>query len=84
MYQQEVTIGSIFDKYSNPIAEIVQKACTYQSDLHAMTEKSRINLKSIMGIMAFKWDEGSVISIVGEGEDAESAVQDICKYIACK
>ena len=31
MQQEKVVIGDIFTKYENPIAQIVAKACTYDS-----------------------------------------------------
>lgn len=84
MFNEQVTVGNIFDKYANPIAEVVQKACSYDADIYASLDNRRVNLKSIMGIMAFKWGEGLTVSVEGNGADAEAAVKDICAYLSCK
>lgn len=84
MYSENVTVGNIFDKYANPIAEVVSKACSHEADVYASLDNKRVNLKSIMGIMAFQWDEGLVVKVEGTGEDAEEAVKEICSFLSCQ
>lgn len=83
MCQKDVEVANIFAKYNNPIAEIVQKACTFESEIHAYAGTKRVNLKSIMGIMAFDWSEGMQVSIQAEGSDEEDAVSSIQSFLAC-
>ena len=48
-----------FDKTNkNPIAELVQMACKYDSHIEIEGEGKNINAKSLMGIMAFGLKEG--------------------------
>lgn len=84
MYSESVKVADIFSKYSNPIAQIVQNACTFDSEIHAQISNRRVNLKSIMGIMAFEWKEGMEIEVDAEGDDAEEAVKAICRYFLCE
>lgn len=84
MQQDRVVVGDIFTKYDNPIAQIVQKACSFESDLYALGDNCRANLKSIMGIMAFNWNEGSSVTIQGTGVDEAEAVDAIVKYLKCE
>ena len=84
MQQEKVVIGDIFSKYDNLIAQIVAKACTFDSEIYAIADNARANLKSIMGIMAFNWNEGTPVLIKAEGKDAEDAVKEICEYLECK
>ncbi len=84
MYKEQVKVANIFKSYSNPIAQIVQNACMYESELHAKTENRRANLKSIMGIMAFDWSEGMDVEIEAEGTDAQEAVEAIRKFLLCQ
>ncbi len=84
MYTKEVVVGNIFEKYDNPIAEVVQKACGHESVIHVQSGSRRVNMKSIMGIMAVKWNEGATVEISAEGADAEAAVEEICSYLSCR
>lgn len=84
MFETTVKVADIFQKYDNPIAEIVQNACTFESEIHAKANGKRVNLKSIMGIMAFEWTVGMDVDIEAEGDDAKAAVQKICDYLMCK
>lgn len=84
MYSESVKVANIFAKYSNPIAQIVQNACAFDSEIHAQVNNRRVNLKSIMGIMAFEWKEGMEVVVDAEGNDAEDAVKAICKYLLCE
>ena len=84
MQQEKVVIGDIFTKYENPIAQIVAQACTYDREIYAIADHARANLKSIMGIMAFNWNEGTPVLIKAEGKDADEAVKEICEYLECK
>ena len=84
MQQEKVVIGDIFTKYENPIAQIVAKSCTYDNEIYAIADHARANLKSIIGIMAFNWNEGTPVLIKAEGKDADEAVKEICEYLECK
>lgn len=78
----EVVVSNIFSKYDNPIAEIVHISCKYSSSIHAMVENRSVNLKSIMGIMAVKWDEGMKLAIQAEGSDEKEAVEALKDFLA--
>ena len=84
MYKKTVKVADIFSKYSNPIAQIVQNACAYESEIHAQASNRRVNLKSIMGIMAFECKTGMEVEVEAEGADAEEAVNAICSYLLCE
>ena len=84
MQQEKVVIGDIFTKYENPIAQIVAKACTFDSEIYAIADNARANLKSIMGIMAFNPSEGMSVDIVTEGSDEQEALVAIEKFLVCE
>lgn len=53
-----VKVADINKAHKNPIAELVQIACKFDSHIEIEGEGKNINAKSLMGIMAFGLKEG--------------------------
>ena len=66
MSKKSVTVSNILEKHDNPIAELVQMACKFESEITLESDNRRINAKSIMGIMAFTPTEGMTLDIIAE------------------
>ena len=84
MSRKQIIVSNVSEEHSNPIAELVQVACRYDSEIILESNNRRINAKSIMGIMAFNPSEGMSINIVTEGSDEEEAVLAIEKFLVCE
>ncbi len=84
MSRKEVIISNVSEEHSNPIAELVQVACRFDSEIILESNNRRINAKSIMGIMAFNPSKGMSVSIVAEGEDEEEALTAMEKFLVCE
>ena len=84
MSRKNVIVSNVSDGHVNPIAELVQLACRFDSEIILESDNRRINAKSIMGIMAFNPSEGMSINIVTEGSDEEAAVLAIEKFLVCE
>jgi len=84
MSRKNVIVSNVSEGYENPIAELVQLACRFDSEIILESDNRRINAKSIMGIMAFNPSEGMSINIVTEGSDEEEAVLAIEKFLVCE
>ena len=84
MLRKEVTVKDIDKKYDHPLAEIVQIASQFKSEILLEYDKYRINAKSIMGIMAFNPSEGMAIDIVTRGDDEQEALVAIEKFLVCE
>ncbi len=84
MSRKNVIVSNVSEGHDNPIAELVQLACRFDSEITLESENRRINAKSIMGIMAFNPSEGMSINIVTEGSDEEEAVLAIEKFLVCE
>ena len=74
MSRKEVVVSNVSKEHDNPIAELVQVACRYDSEIILESNNRRINAKSIMGIMAFNPSKGMTVNIVAEGSDEEEAL----------
>ena len=84
MSRKNVIVSNVSEGHANPIAELVQLACRFDSEIILESGTRRINAKSIMGIMAFNPSEGMSVDIVAEGSDEEEAVLAIEKFLICE
>ena len=84
MSRKNVIVSNVSEGHQNPIAELVQLACRFDSEITLESDNRRINAKSIMGIMAFNPSEGMSIDILTEGSDEEEAVLAIEKFLVCE
>lgn len=82
MSQKEVIVADISRKHENPIAELVQAACQFDSQITLESDNRKINAKSIMGIMAFNPSKGMKVNIITEGVDEEEARIAMEKFLA--
>ena len=81
MLTKEIRIGNIHDYYENSYAELVQKACSFSSEIHLSTGTVKVNAKSIMGMMSLGLTTGEKITIIADGSDEEAAIKDLEKYL---
>lgn len=63
--------------HARPAALFVQIANKFDSDVTVIKGKTRINGKSIMGIMMLEAGKGAKITIITKGEDAENAMAEL-------
>lgn len=82
MSKKQITVSKVLNEHSNPIAELVQVACRYESNISIESDNKKINAKSIMGVMAFRPTVGMVINITTEGSDEEEALVAMENYLA--
>ena len=84
MSKKKIVVSNVSKEYDNPIADLVQVACQFDSKIILESENRRINAKSIMGIMAFNPSKGMTVNIVTEGDDEHEALQAMEKFLVCE
>ena len=84
MSRKSIIVSDVTQGHENPIAELVQVACRFDSEITLESENRRINAKSIMGIMAFNPCKGMSINIVTEGKDEQEALIAIENFLVCQ
>ena len=67
-----------------PIAELVQVASKYESKIYLETETKRVNAKSIMGMMSLNLANGDLLTVSGDGNDEEGAMEEILSFLKNK
>ena len=83
MSSKRIVVSDVTKKHENPIAELVQVACQFDSNIVLENDNRRINAKSIMGIMAFNPSEGMTVNIVADGSDEREALVAMEKFLVC-
>lgn len=83
MSNKEIVISDVGKEYENPIAELVQVACQFDSNIVLVNDNRKINAKSIMGIMAFNPTLGMAVNIVADGSDEKEALVAMEKFLVC-
>jgi phosphocarrier protein HPr len=80
--EKTVVIKNKQGLHARPAALFVQIANKFDSDIAVSKGKTKVNGKSIMGIMMLEAGKGAKITINAVGDDAEQAVTDLEKLLA--
>lgn len=80
---QMVEVADIENSHSNPVAELVQTACKFDSHITIQCGQKYINAKSLMGMMAFGLKKGMQVEISADGDDEAQAVDTIKQFLTC-
>ncbi|MCI8327477.1 MAG: HPr family phosphocarrier protein [Lachnospiraceae bacterium] len=84
MSKKEIVVSDVARGHDNPIAELVQVACRFESEIILESNNRKINAKSIMGIMAFNPSDGMKINIMADGADEAEALSAMEKFLVCE
>jgi len=80
--EKTVVIKNKQGLHARPAALFVQIANKFDSDISVSRGKTKVNGKSIMGIMMLEAGKGSKVMITAVGDDAEQAVNDLEKLLS--
>lgn len=81
MVQQSVRIVNRLGMHARPSAMFVSHASKYKSDVFVEKQGLKVNGKSIMGVMMLAAEQGSELIICTEGEDEQSALEDLVNLV---
>jgi phosphocarrier protein len=84
MSKKSIVVTKVCEGHDNPIAELVQVACKFDSEIILESDNRKINAKSIMGIMAFNPSDGMTVDIVTKGDDEQEALVAIENFLVCE
>lgn len=84
MSNKEIIVSNVAEGHDNPIAELVQVACQFDSNITFENNNRKINAKSIMGIMAFNPSKGMSVNIIADGADEQEALMAMEKFLVCE
>ncbi|MGD1982398.1 MAG: HPr family phosphocarrier protein [Chromatiaceae bacterium] len=81
MLTRDVTITNKLGLHARAAAKLVSTAGRFAADVFLEKEDRRINGKSIMGVMMLAASQGTVLTLVVDGEDAEAAMDALTSLV---
>lgn len=81
---RDIEVVNRLGLHARPAAMVVKAASQYEAEVFLVKDGTRINGKSIMGVMMLAAECGSTLTIEAEGPDAEAAVDAVAKTFASK
>lgn len=81
MIRKTITIKLTTGLEARPVAQMVQVASQFNSEIAVEVGQKKVNAKSIMGMMTLGLDTGEEITLTANGEDEEAAMASIEKYL---
>ena len=83
MIEKTVVVTNRLGLHARPATVFVQAAAKFQADIFlSKGDVSRVNGKSIMGVMMLAAEQGAEVLVEAEGTDAEQAVDALAELLA--
>ena len=82
MIRKPITINLSTGLEAKPVAQLVQVASKYRSEIFVEVGKKKVKAKSLMGMMTLGLDAGEEITVSANGEDEESAMTEVEQYLS--
>lgn len=82
MIKKPITINLSTGLEARPVAQLVQVASQFNSEIYVEIGKKRVNAKSIMGMMTLGLNAGESVVVSAEGTDEQAAIENIEKYLS--
>ena len=84
MIQKSIQIKLETGLEARPVAMLVQVESQFESTVYINADDRKVNAKSIMGMMSLGLASGEQVTVVAEGSDENSAVEEIEKFLSGK
>ena len=81
MLKKTIAIGLSSGLEARPVAMLVQIASQYESVIYVERQNTRVNAKSIMGMMTLGMGTGEQITVSADGADEMAAMEGIESYL---
>ncbi len=74
LVERTATVANRLGLHARPAAELVKVANRFEASLELSKDGTWVNAKSILGVMTLAAEQGSTLTIKGDGPDAGDAV----------
>ena len=82
MIKKPITINLSTGLEARPVAQLVQVACRFSSEIYVEIGEKKFNAKSMMGMMTLGLDAGEEIMVSANGVDEEAAVDALSSLLS--
>ena len=77
--ETDIEVVNKLGLHARAAAKLVKLCSSFKSDIKLYSGEKSVDAKSIMGVMMLAASQGSVLKLVTNGEDEETASQSIVK-----
>ena len=84
MVFKEVVIMNKTGLHARPASKFVQIANNYRCEIYIEKDNTKVNAKSIMGVMTLGASKGTKITIIADGLEEEKALKALSDLIESK
>ena len=81
MYSKDVMVQNQVGLHARPATFFIQKANEFLSSIWIEKEESRVNAKSLLGILSLGIIGGTQIKIIADGADEQAAVNALVELV---
>ncbi len=80
--EKRITVANKLGLHARAAAKLVKLTGGFSSAMQLILAEKVVDAKSIMGVMMLAAAEGSELTLVARGEDAERAAEAVCRLFA--
>lgn len=81
MKKKTVNVTNETGLHARPASEFTKVATSVPCDVYVEKDGRKVNAKSILGILSLAIGKGTVIDIITDGEDEESALEQLVSFV---
>lgn len=81
MIESRIQIGNRLGLHARAAARFVHLANTFQSKIVVSKDGSRVDGKSILGLLTLAASKGTQLRLLAEGDDAEEALRQLTQLV---
>jgi len=78
---RQITIANKLGLHARAAAKLVTTASRFAAEVYLEKGETRVNGKSIMGVMMLAASQGSRITVITDGLDEAGAMEAICRLV---
>jgi phosphocarrier protein len=82
MTVKEAVVSNAVGLHARPATFFIQKANEYVSSIWVEVDDSRVNAKSLLGVLSMGIIQGTVIRLMADGPDEKEAIDGLCQVLA--
>ena len=81
MFMKETTVNNQVGLHARPATFFIQKANEYKSSIWVEKGDRRVNAKSLLGVLSLGIVKGTIINLIADGPDEETAINALVELI---
>ena len=81
MISRSITIKNSLGLHARPATFFIQKANSYKCSIWVEKDDSRVNAKSLLGILSLGVSKDTTVTVIADGADEENAVNGLAELV---